>query len=302
MEAVRTNFDGITYAKGASVLQQMVSYVGKNEFIEGLRKYFAKHAWGNTTLNDLVVELEAASGRDMTPWIATWLKTAGVNTFRPALEISGENYSSVTILQETPLTPAESTELRPHRMAIGLYDLKDGALVRRRAVELDVFGASTSVPELSGEKVADLVLINDQDLSYGKIRFDVRSIETLKNHLGDIQDPLSRALCWSASWDMLRDGELAASDYVPMAINALPGEPDVAVVGMTLTQLDTAVELFAADSHRQGLRVQLANGIEALLNGAEAGSDLQLSYSRAFASSASTPEQGIRIRRCSTAR
>jgi len=297
MEAVRTNFDGITYAKGASVLQQMVSYVGKNEFVEGLRKYFAKHAWGNTTLNDLVVELEAASGRDMTPWIATWLKTAGVNTFRPELQISGENYSAISIRQEAPLMPAGSTELRPHRMAIGLYDLKNGALVRRRAVELDVFGASTSVPELAGEKLADLVLINDQDLSYGKIRFDARSIKTLRNHLGDIQDPLSRALCWSASWDMLRDGELAASDYVPMAINALPGEPDVAVVGMTLTQLDTAVELFAADSHRAGLRVQLANGIEALLNDAAAGSDLQLSYSRALASSASTPEQIGRIRK-----
>ena len=296
MEAVRNNFDGITYAKGASVLQQMVSYVGKKEFIEGLRKYFAKHAWGNTTLNDLIVELEAASGRDLSPWIGTWLKTAGVNTFRPELQISGESYSSVAILQEAPLMPAGSTELRPHRMAIGLYDLKEGALIRRKSIELDVVGASTTVPELAGEKLADLVLINDHDLSYGKIRFDERSVETLKNHLGDIQDPLSRALCWSASWDMLRDSELAASDYVPMAITALKGESDIAVVDMTLIQLNTAVELFATDAHRDGLRAELANGVEGLLNGTEAGSDQQLSYARAFAGTAHSPTQGARVR------
>ena len=296
LEAVKTNFDGITYAKGASVLQQMVSYVGKAEFIAGLRQYFAKHAWGNTTLNDLLVELEAASGRDLKPWVATWLKTAGVNTFRPELVIDGGSYSSVAIRQEAPLAPAGSSELRPHRMAVGLYDLADGALVRRRSIELDVSGASTPVSEFSGEKVADLVLINDKDLSYGKIRFDDRSIETLKNHLGDIQDPLARALCWSASWDMLRDGELATSVYVPMALKALAGEPDVAVVGMTLVQLDTAVEMYSSDAHRTGLREQLSVGLEKLLDAAEPGSDLQLAYSRAFAGSATSDEQCARVR------
>ncbi len=180
-------------------------------------------------------------------------------------------------------------------MAVGLYDLMNGALVLRKSAELDVFGASTLVSELSGEKVADMLLINDRDLSYGKIRFDERSLETLKSHLGDIQDPLARALCWSATWDMLRDGELAASNYVPMAIKALAGESDVAVVSMTLSQLDTSVELYASDAHRQALREVLANGIEQLLASAPAGSDMQLQYARSFASTAQTPAQNARI-------
>jgi len=296
LEAVKTNFDGITYAKGASVLQQLVSHVGKDHFFEGLRQYFAKHAWGNTTLNDLLVELEATSGRDLKPWVATWLQTSGVNTLRAEFALSGDNYESISVVQEAPLVPAGSRELRPHRMAVGLYDLMNGALVLRKSAELDVFGASTLVSELTGEKVADMLLVNDRDLSYGKIRFDEGSLATLKSHLGDIQDPLARALCWSATWDMLRDGELAASNYVPMAIKALAGESDVAVVSMTLSQLDTSVELYASDSHRQALREVLANGIEQLLDNAPAGSDMQLQYARSFASTAQTSAQNARIK------
>ena len=296
LEAVKTNFDGITYAKGASVLQQLVSHVGIENFTEGLKKYFAKHAWANTTLKDLLVELEATSGRDLSSWVETWLKTSGVNTWRPELTIDGDTYSSIAVLQEAPLVPAGSTELRPHRMAVGLYDIKASSVELRKSVELDVSGASTLVTELAGEKVADLVLLNDRDLSYGKLRFDQRSIATLKSHLGSIKDPLARALAWSASWDMLRDGELAASDYVPMALTALAGETDVAVVAMTFTQLGSAVELFAADKNRDALRAQLADGVEKLLDGATAGSDLQLQYVRSFASYAHSPAQTARIR------
>ena len=296
MESVRTNFDGISYAKGASVLQQLVSHVGQEKFLEGLRAYFAKHAWGNTTLNDLLVELEAVSGRDLKPWVTTWLRTAGVNTLRPELVIADGAYTSIIIKQEVPRVPVGSKELRPHRLGVGLYDLKDGALVRRKSAEIDLSGESTLVSEFAGEKVADLVLINDGDLSYGKIRFDERSISTLKEHLGDISDPLSRALCWSAVWDMARDGELSASDYVPLVINALAGESDAAVVQMTLTQLDSAVELFAASGNRAKLRAEEAIGIEALLDGTEPGSDLQLLFARALASTATSTDQNAKIR------
>lgn len=296
MEAVRTNFDGIAYAKGASVLQQLVAHVGKDQFMQGLRKYFAKHAWGNTTLNDLLLELEAASGRDLKPWVATWLQTAGVNTLRPKLAIENGAYTSVQVIQEAPTMPLGSAELRPHRMAVGLYDLTDGALIARKSVVFELSGASATIPELQGEKVADLVLLNDQDLSYGKIRFDENSINTLKQHLGDLKDPLSRTLCWGGVWDMLRDAELAASDYVPLVLNALAGESDTSVIKVTLRQLNSAVELYAADGNRVRLRAEKAIGIEALLDGTEPGSDLQLVYAREFASSAKSAAQFAKVR------
>mgnify|MGYP002142172471 CR=1 FL=1 len=296
LEAVKTNFDGITYAKGASVLQQLVAYVGLEAFVAGLKQYFAKHAWGNTTLSDLIVELEATSGRDLTPWISTWLQTAGVNTFRPEIAIEGDAYSSVAVKQEAPLVPAGSTELRPHRMGVGLYDIKGEKVVLRKCVELDVAGASTLIAEFEGENVADLLVLNDGDVTYGKLRFDERSIATLKSHLGNIEDSLTRALAWSAVWDMTRDGELAASDYVPMVLKGLASETDVAVVATQMLQLGTAVELYASDANREELRATLADGVEKLLDAAAPGSDMQLQYVRSFAGTAKSQAQVARVR------
>ncbi len=296
MEAVNANFDGITYAKGASVLHQLVAHVGRPQFIAGLQKYFAKHAWGNTTLEDLLVELEASSGRKLDSWVNTWLQTAGVNTLRPSLEIDGDVYKSITITQEVPLVPADSKELRPHRLAVGLYDISGDSLKLRKTVELDVVGASTVVVDLAGEKVADLLLINDRDLSYAKLRFDDRSIATLKTHLDKLDDALARALCWASIWDMHRDAEISSADFLEIALNGLAGETDDAIVNIVLTQLGTSVEAYAKDSNRDAYREKLAAGLWALTESSAPGSDLQLLISRAFAINAQTADQTAKIR------
>jgi aminopeptidase N len=296
MEAVNANFDGITYAKGASVLQQLVAHVGRPQFIAGIQKYFEKHAWGNTTLEDLLVELEASSGRKLDSWVNTWLQTAGVNTLRPALEIEGDKYKSVTILQETPLVPTDSKELRPHRLAVGLYDISGDSLKLRKSVELDVAGGATVVTELAGEKVADLLLINDRDLSYAKLRFDTRSIATLKTHLGKFDDALARALCWASIWDMHRDAEISSADFIEIALNGLAGETDDAIVSIVLAQLNTSVEAYSQDSHRAAYREKLADGLWELVQGCAPASDLQLLISRAFAVNAHTAHQTAKIR------
>ncbi|MGA1739213.1 MAG: ERAP1-like C-terminal domain-containing protein, partial [Candidatus Nanopelagicaceae bacterium] len=295
IEAVNANFDGITYAKGASVLQQLVAHVGREHFIEGLRAYFAKHAWGNTTLTDLLVELEKTSGRDLNPWVKTWLQTAGVNTLRPVLEVADGAYKRVAIRQEVPLVPADSKELRPHRLAVGLYDLKDGRLSRRKSHEFDMSGELTEVSAFVGEKEADLLLINDHDQSYAKIRFDDRSIATLKSHLGKIDDSLTRALCWSAAWDMLRDAELSATDFVDIAIAGLPGEDDITIVTNVALQLVTAVELYAADKNRDRLREKVADALIAMLESAKPGSDHQLQFARAVATFAHSSSQKSKV-------
>ncbi len=296
MEAVNANFDGITYAKGASVLHQLVAHVGRPQFIAGLQKYFAKHAWGNTTLEDLLVELEAASGRKLDAWVNTWLQTAGVNTLRPSLDIDGGVYKSITIKQEVPLVPVGSKELRPHRLAVGLYDISGDALKLRKSVELDVVGEATVVAELAGEKVADLLLINDRDLSYAKLRFDERSIATLKTHLGKLDDALARSLCWASIWDMHRDAEISSADFIEIALNGLAGESDDAIVNIVLGQLGTSVEAYAKDANRDAYREKLADGLWSLTQNSAPGSDLQLLISRAFAINAQTADQTAKIR------
>jgi aminopeptidase N len=296
LDAVRTNFDGISYAKGASVLQQLVAHVGRDNFIKGLRLYFTKHAFGNTTLKDLIDQLEAASGRDLTPWVSTWLRTAGVNTLRPVIEIDGANYKSISIKQEVPTMPVGSKELRPHRLHVGLFDISGDKLTRRTSVELDVAGALTPVSALAGEKVADLVLINDKDQTYAKLRFDDRSIATMKSHLGGLDDSLARGLIWASLWDSCRDGELSATDYVTIALNALKSESDISIVSATLMQIDTAVWAYADPAKRDSLRAHLAQSVEALLDASAPGSDHQMAFARAFANFVVTPAQSDRIK------
>lgn len=296
LDAVRTNFDGISYAKGASVLQQLVAHVGRDNFIKGLRLYFAKHAYGNTTLKDLIDQLEAASGRDLTPWVSTWLRTAGVNTLRPVIAVDGDSYKSISIQQEAPTMPVGSKELRPHRLHVGLFDIQGEKLSRRTSVELDVAGALTEVTALAGQKVADLVLINDKDQTYAKLRFDDRSIATMKSHLGKLDDSLARGLIWASLWDSCRDGELSTSDYVAIALNALKTESDISIVAATYLQFETAIWAYANPAKRDSLRTQVADATAAALANAAPGSDHQMQFSRAFANNAITPAHLVKLK------
>ncbi|MFC7328763.1 aminopeptidase N [Marinactinospora rubrisoli] len=288
MQAVEVNFDGITYAKGASVLKQLVAYVGVDAFFAGVRAYFAEHAWGNTELGDLLRQLEAASGRDLSTWSREWLETAGVNTMRPEFTVGEDGaFTSFAVLQEAT---AEHPTLRSHRLAIGLYDRTEDGIVRRERVELDVAGERTEVPELVGQAQPDLVLVNDDDLTFTKIRLDERSLRTVIESIGDIRGSLPRALCFSAAWDMTRDAEMAARDYVSLVISGIGGVSDVSVAQMLLRQAVSALYNYADPEWRPTGFARLAGRLRDLLTAAEPGSDLQLVYAQGFADAAVSGE------------
>ena len=292
LDSVRVNFDGITYAKGASALRQLVAWVGEPEFLAGVTTYFDKHAWGNTQLSDLLSELEVTSGRDLSNWTEEWLRTSGVNLMRPALTVDGAgNYASFAIIQEPPTSPEGIAPiLRSHRMAIGLYDLNDGVLTRRERIELDVVGARTEVPQLVGTRQPDLVLLNDDDLTFTKIRLDERSWATAVDHLGQIDDSLARALVWGAAWDMTRDAEVSTGDYLSLVLSGVGAESDIGVVQVILRQLKTAIDVYATPANRAAYLERLASGMLALATAAEPASDRQLAFTRAFLGSAVTKD------------
>jgi aminopeptidase N len=281
IHAVEVNFDGITYAKGASVLKQLVAYVGRDNFLAGVRRYFGRHAWGNARLADLLTALEETSGRDLGEWSRQWLETAGVNTLRPEYETDTDGrFTSFAIRQEAV---PEHPVLRSHRIAIGLYSHTDDGLARHRRVETDVSGERTEIPELIGEYRPDLVLVNDDDLTYAKIRLDDHSLGTLIQSIGEFTDSLPAALAWSAAWDMCRDAEMAARDYVRLVLLGVNSVADISVTQTLLRQAAQAVRRFAEPSWRdQGLAL-MAGSLHDLTRGAEPGSDAQLAYLQAFA-------------------
>lgn len=294
LEDVQVNFDGITYAKGGSVLKQLAAWVGIEAFFAGVSAYFQKHAWGNTELSDLLVELEATSGRELTTWSKKWLETAGVNTLSPEIRTDAEG--TITRFAIVQTAPADYPTIRPHRLGVGFYTLQDDALVRTHHVEIDVDGDLTEVPELKGLARPDLVLLNDEDLAYAKIRLDERSLATAIAHLGKISDPLARSLVWGAAWDQTRDAEASASDYLDLVLRNIGAETESTTVRTTLAQLQLAANAYVAPETRDAARVRVADGLWELAQAAEAGSDSQLQFVTAFASAAATPSQWQRVR------
>ncbi|MET0353234.1 MAG: aminopeptidase N [Plantibacter flavus] len=294
LEDVQVNFDGITYAKGGSVLKQLAAWVGIEAFFAGVGNYFRKHEFGNTVLDDLLVELEATSGRDLREWSKLWLETAGVGTLSPEFTVDADGAFTAFAVRQT--VPADYDTLRPHRLAIGLYRLQDGKLVRTRRVELDVDGALTEVPELVGETQPDLVLLNDDDLAYAKIRLDERSLATAIGHLASIEDPLARSLVWGAAWDATRDAESSASDYVELVLGNIATETESTTLRTTLGQLGLAARNYVAPERRLATVSRVGDALWTLAQEAEAGSDAQFQFVKFFAALASTPEHGEHLR------
>jgi aminopeptidase N len=286
LQAVEVNFDGITYAKGASVLKQLVSYVGLDNFLAGLRVYFGKHAWRNATLADLLAALEQASGRDLSGWSAQWLETTGLNSLRPRFDTDGEGrFTSFSVVQ-TGAKPGAG-ELRTHRIAVGVYDDDPGGnLVRIQRVELDVEGEVTDVPELVGVPAGKLVLVNDDDLTYCTMRLDTGSLTTLVDRIADVTEPLPRTLCWSAAWEMTREAELKARDFVAIVSHGIHAETEVGVVQRLLLQAQTALNSYAERkwATERGWPEFTAR-LLGLARDAEPGSDHQLAFVNSLAGS-----------------
>ncbi|MEU0967570.1 aminopeptidase N [Streptomyces sp. NPDC005917] len=297
LDDVLVNFDGITYAKGASVLKQLVAYVGMDEFFKGVQAYFKRHAYGNTRLSDLLGALEETSGRDLSTWSKKWLETAGINVLRPEVETDADGVvTSFAIRQEAPALPAGAKgepTLRPHRIAIGLYDMDEasGKLVRTDRIELDVDGGLTAVPQLAGRRRPAVFLLNDDDLSYAKVRLDEQSLRFVTDHLGDFESSLPRALSWASAWDMTRDAELPAREYLSLVLAGIGKESDIGVVQSLHRQVKLAVELYADPTAREALLTRWTDATLAHLRSATPASDHQLAWARAFAATARTPEQ-----------
>ena len=295
IETVEQNFDGITYAKGASVLKQLQAYVGREEFLAGVRTHFTNHAWGNATFDDLLSALEQASGRDLSGWASQWLKTTGINTLGAKFTATDGAYTSFHITQ-TGAVPGAG-ELRTHRIAVGLYTLIDDQLTRFKRIELDIDQASTEVPELIGVDKADVVIVNDDDLTYALLDLDHDSLEFVVNHIDKFVDPMPRTLAWSAAWEMTRSGQMRARDFIALVERGAAAETEIAVLERILAQATSALKNYAdpmwvkAEGERVVAKL-LLDGVRA----ADANSDTQLAFVQALAKVALDEDSAVFFR------
>jgi len=272
------NFDGITYAKGAMVLRQLVAWVGVEAFTTGLQDYFSRHAWGNAELSDFLAALEKASGRPLATWAQQWLETTGINTLELDIDIADDGrYRRVDVVQHSAGDPPQ---MRDQRIAIGLYDLDGDALVRRKSVPLDVTGRRTAVPELTGEPAAPFIVPNDGLHSYAKVQLDDASLSMLRAHLGNVDEPLTRAHCWLIAWDLVRDAVLPAHQYVALVADHASAEHDVEMLRTLVAQAQRAASRYGAARRRDDARARLAATARDALAASPPGSDRQLVWAR----------------------
>jgi aminopeptidase N len=290
LAAVEVNFDGITYAKGASVLKQLVAYVGLEEFLSGLRDYFRDNAFGNATFGDLLGALEKASGRDLSGWGQQWLKTTGLNTLRPDFDVDADGRFTRFAIAQSGAQPGAG-ETRVHRLAIGIYDDDGtGALVRTHREELDVEGETTDVPALQGVSRGKLILVNDDDLTYCSVRLDPESLQTALTRIADIADPLPRTLAWSAAWEMTREAELKARDFVALVISGVHAESEVGVAQRLLLQAQSALNSYAEPEWAtENGWPAFGDALLDLARESAPGSDHQLTFVNALCASVLSP-------------
>ena len=294
IETVEANFDGITYAKGASVLKQLAAYVGLDAFLSGLRAHFAAHAWSNATFSDLLGALEKSSGRDLSDWADQWLRTTGINTLSPEFTVEDGKYTSFSVAQ-TGAEPGKG-ETRTHRIAVGIYRVTDGGKVERvQRAELDIAGPSTAVTELVGAEAGDLVLVNDDDLTYCLMALDAASLETATSKIDAITDPMARSLVWSAAWQMTRNAQMPARDFAALVARGCASETELAVLEQILAQSRLAVQRYADPdwAEQEGWKILR----DAFLDGARSTTgQAQLSFIRAYAGCVHTAESAAVLR------
>ncbi len=296
VEAVHQNFDGITYAKGASVLRQLVAWVGQEPFLAGCRAYFDAHQWGNAEEADFLAALEQASGRELSDWRDAWLETTGVNTLSCEYTVEDGAFTSFAVLQTDDADDVDSQILRPHRIAIGVYARQGDTYHRIQRVELDVRGARTEVGALIGANAGDVVLVNDDDLTFAKITIDERSMAHLTEDLRLFVDPLARALVWGAAWDMVRDAHLPASQFVDLVVANLDSESEVGVLQrLGARSVGAALRYGHPDNHDTLLDALAGQALGELQESAP-GSGHQLAWARQFAAAARSAEALEQVR------
>ncbi|WP_380282153.1 aminopeptidase N [Kitasatospora purpeofusca] len=251
------NFDGISYAKGAAALRQLVAWLGEEAFLAGVNDHFDAYAFGNATLDDLLRALAAAGGRDVHGWADRWLRTTGVDTLR-VTDGRIEHTSADGVL-------------RPHRLTAGHYRrTAGGGLELAERVPLDLPADRTAARPAG----AELTLPNDTDLGFVKIRLDPGSWRTVRSSLGAVPEELARAVLWTAARDQVLDGELAPGEYLELVAAHLPGESSVHLVDAVLSfARGFVVDRAVPPAGRPAALAVLARVCRTLLRRTEGGPD-----------------------------
>ncbi len=288
-DATFLNFDGITYGKGASVLKQLLAYLGEDAFRNGLRIYFKKFAYANATLEDFLACLEEASRKNLKEWSRLWIETSGLGSLGARFETASGKILSFEVEQESA---SVNTVLRPHKIEVALFgENEKGRAVPRETVSALVKTERTPVPELVGKPAPVFVAVNHGDHAYAKVVLDPVSLGYVKANLERIDEPLVKATLWGSLWQMVRDRKMPAPDYVRLVADKAQHETGSEIVETLLGNSGTALVRYMGVGSPQEKEARERLVARAWSRVSEIGkkSDLQLTWLRGVLGLAATP-------------
>jgi aminopeptidase N len=271
VQTVLLELDRISYFKGSSALRQLAARIGTPALRAGLRTYFTRHAYGTATFTDFLAALGEATGADLAEWARVWFTTAEVNTLAPEITVTGGVISAAAVLQTAP---RRHPTLRPHTLDVGLYGDEQAT------VRVAVDGARTVLPQLVGRPAPKLVLLNDGDLTYAKIRFDARSRTALPDLLPTLS-PINRAMVWCALLMAVQDGAYPATDHLGLVAGMLAVESEPSIIAEVLEQarIDVA-DRFLDPSYRAAALANVAGGLRGRLTAVDPDEEIWLCLCR----------------------
>ncbi|MDO5678342.1 MAG: aminopeptidase N, partial [Propionibacteriaceae bacterium] len=289
LEAAKTNFDRITYSKGASALTQLVHYVGLPAFLAGSRRYFAAHPFSSATLTDFIAALDQETDRDLTTWIDAWLKAAGHDTLSATVLSHPEDGTIRELVIHRDFFGAGDPEAnRPHATTVGLYRLNGHQLELDVRYDVVLHEGETTVPFAIGRPLPDVVLLNDLDQTFARIALDDASRNVLLRHVGTLE-PLARAVAWTALWNEVRAGILAPGGFVDAVLAA--DEQQTGVLSSLVERALTAVSRYSRDAE---LAAAWRDGARAMAQAAEPGTATQGLWARAYLRAAALAHEDVR--------
>lgn len=288
-----SNFDGITYGKGASLLKQLAYYIGPENFRRGVQAYFKRHAWRNTDLSDFFDALGEFTERDLNRWTQVHLVSSGVNIIEPVIEVKDGRTTSVKVVQ----SPGNGDSLiRPRRLQVAFYSRDEsGRLVRSEVASVSLDGKSASVPKLVGVSAPDFAFANHGDHAYAKVFLDPRSLEFVQSHIEEIPDSLTRRAVWITLWHMLRDQAMSPQAYLDIVLAKAPLEPDSKLVRSLVRGVAQVLRSYLPGDLRQEYLQRVQQVSWQQLQEAPTGGDLQKIWFSLLARSASGKDALTRL-------
>ncbi len=284
LDQAKSAYGPIVYDKAPAILKQLAFLVGDTAFRDGLRAFLRDHAYGNATWRDLLSSVGAASHRSLDAWGRAYILRPGVPIVEQEVRVQSGRIASLTLV-EHPARPISGPDPWPLKLDVAAGTCRVAVELRDRRTVVPLTGCSGDA----------FVYANAGDYGYAVIGLDALSVAWLEQHIGEVRDPLLRAMLWGSIWDRVRDAELSPQRFIAMVERGIGREPDEQIATFVLARTVRAVEAYLSDAQRDAVRPRLESLLSGIAADTARGFGMRKAGLDAYIAIAGTGDAGRRL-------